>query len=191
MRIIAGKHRGRRIVAPTDALTTRPITDRVKQALFDRLDSAGWIADMVVADVFAGTGSLGLECLSRGAKYVSFVERDRDGLKRLQENIDTLGESDASRVLTLDALGASLVQVLAAKPCDLIFMDPPYAFMHETSQCRRVMQQIERLTEAVTDHALLILRTDEHAPIEPAAGWEGPDTHNHGSMSLHFYTHRR
>ncbi|MHC4996742.1 MAG: RsmD family RNA methyltransferase, partial [Planctomycetota bacterium] len=83
MRIIAGDHRGRRLLGPEGKNTTRPITDRVKVSLFDRLAAAGRIEGAVVLDLFSGTGSMGLECLSRGARHVTFVDRDRVALDRL------------------------------------------------------------------------------------------------------------
>ncbi|MEO0586315.1 MAG: RsmD family RNA methyltransferase, partial [Planctomycetota bacterium] len=95
MRIIAGEHRGRRLVGPTDDRTTRPITDRVKEALFARLTAMGLFGDFeagAVADVFCGTGSLGLEALSRGARRCVFVDRDRSALDGLRENLEVLGE---------------------------------------------------------------------------------------------------
>ena len=83
MRIIAGMHRGRKLLAP-EGDVTRPITDRVKQSLFDILSPMR--EEAVVYDCFAGTGSMGLECLSRGAAAVTFFEADRSALSRLKKN---------------------------------------------------------------------------------------------------------
>jgi 16S rRNA (guanine966-N2)-methyltransferase len=88
MRIIAGELRGRRLLAPQGEVT-RPITDRVKQSLFDIL--APRISSAVVADLFSGTGSMGLESLSRGAARADFFEMDRSAVHRLQQNINDLG----------------------------------------------------------------------------------------------------
>src|SRR3954463_11454418 len=88
MRIIAGEFRGRRLLPP-EGDTTRPITDRAKQSLFDIL--APRIEGSRVYDCFAGTGSMGLECLSRGAAAVTFFESDRSALARLRKNIDAVG----------------------------------------------------------------------------------------------------
>src|SRR5258706_14853610 len=97
MRIIAGEFRSRVLLPPEDAGTTRPITDRVKQSLFDivnpLLEGAG------VYDCFAGTGSMGLECLSRGAARAHFFEANRSALLRLKKNIATLGVVDRSTAL--------------------------------------------------------------------------------------------
>jgi 16S rRNA (guanine(966)-N(2))-methyltransferase RsmD len=187
MRIIAGRHRGRRLVAPVGHETTRPITDRVKQSLFDRLMAADVLEDAVVADLFAGTGSMGLECLSRGSAFVTFVERDRSALNGLNENLEMFRETESARVLSMDALGAAVVDVLRGRPCTLLFVDPPYAVMSDEGSRGRVMQQIERLAEASTAGALLVLRVESHIEAQAAAGWDGPEVHGYGSMTLHFY----
>src|SRR5215213_11146140 len=98
MRIIAGEFRGRRLLPPEGADVTRPITDRVKQSLFDIL--APDIEGARVLDLFAGTGSMGLESLSRGAAHATFFEADRSAAKRLRRNIDTLKVGAASEVVT-------------------------------------------------------------------------------------------
>lgn len=187
MRIIAGKHRGRQLVAPIGDQTTRPITDRVKQSLFDRLMAADVLDDAVVADLFSGTGSMGMECLSRGAAFVTFVERDRSALKGLGENLEKFRETELSRVLSMDALGAAVVDVLRGRPCTLLFVDPPYAMMADQRTRGRIMEQIERLAEAAVSGALLVLRVESSIEAQPAAGWDGPDVHGYGSMTLHFY----
>src|SRR5690348_5969140 len=99
MRIIAGEHRGRRLLAP-EGDATRPITDRVKQSLFDIL--APRIAGATVYDCFAGTGSMGLECLSRGAERAIFFERDRSAVTRLRNNIAAIREEGRSQVIATD-----------------------------------------------------------------------------------------
>ena len=130
MRIIAGEFRGRRLLAPeTDA--TRPITDRVKQSLFDILTPL--IPDAKVYDCFAGTGSMGLECLSRGAAVATFFEADRSAGKRLAKNIATLGVGDRSKVVAGDVFRWFDAHPGIAKDAaaDLIFLDPPYRFLRE------------------------------------------------------------
>src|SRR5437016_8160373 len=99
MRIIAGEFRSRQLLAPrSDA--TRPITDRAKQSLFDILQPD--LPGAIVYDCFAGTGSMGLECLSRGAAHVTFFESDRSAVALLRKNIATLGVSDRSTVIDRD-----------------------------------------------------------------------------------------
>ncbi len=120
MRIIAGQWRGRPIVAPKgDA--TRPTADRTREALFSMLTSRlGSFDGFAVADLFAGSGALGLEALSRGAASCLFVEQDKAALDALRANIAKLGAKADVRATSVMALGP------AAAPLDLILMDPPY-----------------------------------------------------------------
>jgi len=122
MRIIAGDWRGRPLTAPPgDA--TRPTADRTREALFSMLASrVGGFDDLAVADLFAGSGALGLEALSRGAASCLFVEQDRAALDVLKANVARLGAKGAEvRAGSVLALGP------ARAPLDLILMDPPYA----------------------------------------------------------------
>lgn len=120
MRIIAGQWRGRAIVAPKgDA--TRPTADRTREALFSMLVSrVGSFEGLAVADLFAGSGALGLEALSRGAGSCLFVEQDKPALDALRANIAKLGARADIRAQSVMALGP------AAAPLDVIMMDPPY-----------------------------------------------------------------
>src|SRR5687767_8265786 len=99
MRIIAGEFRGRKLLPPAGDVT-RPITDRVKQSLFDILTPL--LPDARVYDCFAGTGSMGLECLSRGAAEVTFFEADREAVSRLKKNVESVKAGDRSRVVAGD-----------------------------------------------------------------------------------------
>ena len=120
MRIIAGQWRGRPLVAPKGD-TTRPTADRTREALFSMLTSRlGSFEDLAVADLFAGSGALGLEALSRGAASCLFVEQDKPALDALRANIARLGAKGDVRAQSVMALGP------ARAPLDLILMDPPY-----------------------------------------------------------------
>ena len=125
MRIVAGAWRGRALAAPLGA-ATRPTADRVRQALFDMLLHAPWggreaVEGAKVLDVFAGTGAMGLEALSRGATHATFMEQDRAALAALRTNIARVGADDRCRVLARDAL-----QAPRGETCGLVFLDPPY-----------------------------------------------------------------
>ena len=127
MRIIAGRHRGRRLLAPASAATTRPTADRVRQALFDMLWHAPWagraaVEGARVLDAFAGTGALGLEALSRGAAHAAFLENDRAALSALRANIAACREAERCTVLAADALRPPRAEA----PATLVFLDPPY-----------------------------------------------------------------
>jgi 16S rRNA (guanine966-N2)-methyltransferase len=131
MRIIAGEFRGRSILPPAgDA--TRPITDRAKQSLFDIL--APRLTDALVYDCFCGTGSLGLEALSRGAKFCTFFDSHRGAIARLTQNITNLRVSEKSRIVSGDLfkwfnLAATRPDAATASGADVVFLDPPYRFL--------------------------------------------------------------
>ncbi len=123
MRVVAGEFGGRKLVAP-EGLTTRPTTDKVRQAVFNSLESMGLIDDAVVADLFAGSGAMGIEALSRGAARCTFVERDRSALAALKANLDALRLGDRATVVTSDVMA----WVPAMRGVDLALVDPPYSF---------------------------------------------------------------
>jgi 16S rRNA (guanine966-N2)-methyltransferase len=128
MRIIAGEFRGRRLLPPEGSDTTRPITDRVKQSLFDILTPR--LPGARVYDCFSGTGSMGLESLSRGAAHATFFEADRGALDRLRQNIATLKVQAASTIVSGD-LFRWFATTTPARNADLVFLDPPYRFLNE------------------------------------------------------------
>ena len=122
MRIIAGAWRGRPLAAPA-GLATRPTSDRAREGLFSMLASRlGSFEDLAVADLFAGTGALGLEALSRGAAHCTFVEKDRAAIDTLKRNIVALGAGERADVRSQAVEHAPP----PPRPCDLILMDPPY-----------------------------------------------------------------
>jgi len=137
MRIIAGEFRSRRLIPPAGR-QTRPILDRVKQSLFDRLAAMDAIDDAVVLDLFAGVGSMGLEALSRGARRVVFVEKDRDARDRLQRNIDALGAGDRAVIGGRDVFHHDWLALTAPDPIDLLLLDPPYAMIEDPRGVARV-----------------------------------------------------
>lgn len=122
MRVVAGELRGRRIEAPPGN-DTRPTTDKVREAVFNALGSLDLVRDAVVLDLYAGTGALGIEALSRGAASCTFVERDRTALRVLRANLDQLGVRDRTTVLAGNALAMA-----PGVPADLVLADPPYGF---------------------------------------------------------------
>jgi len=122
MRVVAGDLGGRRLIAP-EGTSTRPTTDRVREAIFNSLTSAGLIEGALVADLFAGSGAIGIEALSRGAQHCIFVERDRRALLSLEDNLEALDLEDRSKVMASDA-----VAVAATLDADIVFADPPYEF---------------------------------------------------------------
>lgn len=121
MRVVAGDLRGRRIESPVDD-ATRPTTDKVREAVFNSLTSLGAIEGAVVWDLFAGTGAMGIEALSRGAERCVFVENNKAALNVLRTNIDALSLDGRTRVVSGSALGQ------ACDDADIVIADPPYGF---------------------------------------------------------------
>lgn len=126
MRVIAGRLGGRRLTAPR-GLATRPTSDRVREALFSAL---GHVAGARVLDLYAGTGALGIEALSRGAARAVFVENARPAIAALRENLAALDLLGSARVVTQPAARA-VAAIAAEGPFDLVFADPPYAALAE------------------------------------------------------------
>jgi 16S rRNA (guanine966-N2)-methyltransferase len=182
MRIIAGEFRGRKLLPP-EGDVTRPITDRVKQSLFDILTPQ--IEGSQVYDVFAGTGSMGLECLSRGAAKATFFEADFSALKRLAKNIETLAVKDQAKVVKGDLFRWFATTSTGA--ANLIFLDPPYRFLSEQPE------QLQRLAEQMRNHllpdGLVVFRHDAKDALSLPA-LNVVDTREYGGMTLEFLTAR-
>ncbi len=123
MRVVAGTAKGRKLQAPTQG-ALRPTSDRVREAMFDMLMSLDVVVGATVADLFAGTGALGIEALSRGASSAVLVEQDRAALDALNVNLVTTGLYARATVVNADVLS----WIGTAAPVDLAFIDPPYAF---------------------------------------------------------------
>jgi len=122
MRIIAGKFRGRRLISPRDA-TIRPTTDRLRESIFNVLaHRLGTFEGTRVADIFAGTGAFGLEAASRGAAFITFIEKHRQSLELIRQNLDQFDIKDKADILIADARNLPN----ASNPYNVIFMDPPY-----------------------------------------------------------------
>ena len=183
MRVIAGQFRGRKLLAP-EGDVTRPITDRVKQSLFDILSPM--IADSYVYDCFAGTGSMGLECLSRGATHVTFFEADRSAASRLRRNIETITMQNRTAVITRDLFSwfGEAGNARSNHKADLIFLDPPYRFLREKPDALIGLAEQFRLHH-LSDEGIVIFRHDAADTLELPA-LPVADIRNYGSMTLEF-----
>jgi 16S rRNA (guanine966-N2)-methyltransferase len=163
MRIIAGELRGRRIAAP-EGEATRPMLDRVREAVFSTLGPL--VEDAVVLDLFAGSGALGLECVSRGATSVRSVERAAKALAALKANVAELGLGERVRVIRGDALSPKSWHDADAPEArySLVFMDPPYPMIEDASERQAVLEAIRVLFErALTADAELVLHVAARA----------------------------
>ena len=128
MRIVSGKFRGKAIAAP-DGRDTRPTSDRARQAVFNILEHAAFaptLSGSRVIDLFAGSGALGLEALSRGAAFCLFVETDDQARGAIRENMDAMGLFGVSRIHRRDATDLGQRPASAGPAFDLAFLDPPY-----------------------------------------------------------------
>ena len=128
MRIVGGNFRGRNLVTP-EGQTTRPTSDRAREAIFNILNHAEWAPNLSgarVLDVFAGSGALGFEALSRGAAFCLFVETDDAARGAIRDNIETFGLFGVTRVHRRDATQLGLRPGSAGEAFDLVFLDPPY-----------------------------------------------------------------
>lgn len=129
MRIVSGRLKGRAIIAP-EGQGTRPTSDRARQAVFNVLEHAAWaepLAGMRVMDLFAGSGALGFEAISRGADHCLFVEIDDAARGAIRENVDAFGLFGATRVLRRSAVDLGEKPASTGEAFDLAFLDPPYS----------------------------------------------------------------
>lgn len=167
MRIISGTHRGHTLLSPPGGEDiTRPITDRAKQSLFDALQDC--FINATILDCFAGTGSMGLECLSRGAAKAIFVERSRGALKALQQNIADMNMAAKALILPLDAYTTAAHPDV--KDLTIAFVDPPYAHT-ETGHLRRKVDALLAglANNAMVDGGIISFRHPARVTVDPAA----------------------
>jgi 16S rRNA (guanine966-N2)-methyltransferase len=172
MRVVAGSLRGRPIVAP-EGEGTRPTTDRAREATFNSLVSLGAVVDAKVVDLFAGSGAMGIEALSRGAASCAFLERDRKALDSIRHNIKTLQLTDNTTVLSGDVM----TNVVALRNVDLVLADPPYDF--------------DRWTDLLTVLNLVIAPSgvvvcESGREIQPPEGWEAIRSKRYGRAWVAF-----
>jgi len=156
MRIIAGTKRGMKLLGPK-AGASRPITDRVKESLFNVLYKYNMPAGKMVADLFCGVGSLGLEALSRGALFVTFVEQDGKIIATLEKNIQKAGFVQKSKVIKANVfkVGASVDK----RKYDLIFVDPPYETTREVELNSPLGKLLDILSGQLAPNGMIVVRT--------------------------------
>jgi len=180
MRIISGRARGRKILSP-ESLETRPTLDRVKEAMFSTIQN--YILDAVVIDVFAGTGSLGLEAASRGAREVYLVDKSNVTYPLLKQNVENLKFNDFCHTLNMDAYEALRSLSKKGKVFDLIFIDPPY--------CREMIPEAMKIIKddnMLTEDGIIVTKIDSIEEI-----YEGYDniklikSKKYGNTTVCFY----
>jgi len=164
MRIIAGTKRGMKLFAPKTG-DSRPITDRVKESLFNVLFKYDLPKDKVVADLFCGVGSLGLEALSRGAVFVTFVENAPKVVTVLEKNIEKAGFVKKSKVVRADAFKVGAPLGFSGQEYALVFVDPPYACTRDVGAGSPLSKLFKLASEQVFADGFVVVRTHKNAKL--------------------------
>jgi 16S rRNA (guanine966-N2)-methyltransferase len=177
VRIIAGERKGHTIFAPRGR-ETRPTSDRVRENVFNIV--APWVEDAHVLDLYAGSGAMGLEALSRGAAAVVFVEADGDAVRAIERNLDKLRLTGA-RIVRADATTGLAQEAAAGRKYDLVLLDPPYAMTDYDTLTRY-------LPRVLAEDGLLVL--ESAARTEPALeGLAVRTTRKYGSTRVTVFEH--
>ena len=180
MRVIAGTAGGRRLEAPKGMLT-RPTPDRVREALFSILYDRA--VDARVLDVFAGTGALGIEALSRGAAYAVFVEQDVQTANLVRKNVQALGFDDRAKVVAEPASRAIEGLARGGDVFDLAFLDPPY----DDGLLGPTMKLLDQSPIISVGAIVVCEHRSSDAPPEPPPSFVLEDTRSYGEVALSFY----
>lgn len=180
MRIISGTYKGR-ILKTVKDLSVRPATDRVKQTLFDMLATRLEMDEATVLDLFAGSGGLGIEALSRGAAHVTFVEHDEDAAQYIEKNLQMLGCEDRTSLVETDAMAF----VHRCKDSfDLIFADPPYLFAETTELPRLIFGQ-----QMLKRHGYLLIEHTTDIQFESTELYHAGPEKRFGRTIVTFFRH--
>jgi len=187
MRVIAGKFRSRTLKA-LPGLETRPTYDRLKETLFNVLAAAGGLEGAVFFDLFAGTGSIGIEALSRGAAEVHFVECSRKAARTIRDNLAALGINGSYEILEKPATKALLELASRGLRCRFCFLDPPYKMEGAYEEVLRLVAELELLAEG----GVLIAEHDKRFdPGEGVGKLKRYRRLRQGESSLSFYAFER
>jgi len=191
MRIIRGRF-GRRKLLSNPGDTTRPITDKVKESLFEYLEDE--LQGARVADIFAGTGTIGLESLSRGANSIVFFERDRKAVELLRKNVATLKVEDETLCWATDVMKTSFrpKNCEGMTPFDIAFFDPPYKMVSDIVPGKLLFKSLERLgrEDVTSDDALLVFRTPARAVFQLPDVWQFERKIDYSRMEVHWFRRR-
>jgi 16S rRNA (guanine966-N2)-methyltransferase len=183
MRVIAGRFGGRRLQAPKGRTVTRPTSERVREAIFAML---GGEQIEHVLDLFAGTGALGIEALSRGAKRAVFVERDRAALVALRANLEGLGlKQNEAEVRRAEVLGALRSARKHTETYDLVLIDPPYRRASDLGG--ELALALEPLLGQRLE-ARVVVESDRRAPLQ--LPWEIEKERRYGDTTITIHRHR-
>ena len=184
MRVTGGTYRGRQLAAPRD-ISVRPTSDRTRQAIFNMLrhkdfDIGFTLEGARVLDLFAGTGALGIEALSHGARWCLLVDDSAESRALQRQNIETLGLTGATRIWRRDATDLGLIGPSAGGPFELVFLDPPY----RKEMIPRALASL-KAGGWLADNALLVAETDANEPLD-APGYTLLDERDYGETRVRF-----
>ena len=179
MRVISGNLKGRRL-SSLKGQKLRPTSDRVKEAIFDILQDQ--IRGQKVLDLFAGTGALGIEALSRGAKWAVFVEESTRSLSALRRNLEECRLEDRAEVLGREARAAIKILEARGDSFELIFLDPPYG----KGLARRALETLSR-SSIVTPHTLVVAEHSLSEKLDFIPSWQRVDERRYGSTQVSFF----
>jgi len=182
MRITSGEFRNRKLQVPKQDV--RPAADRVREAVFSMLGN--WIEGRRVLDLYAGTGSYGLEAISRGAAIAEFVEGDRNVARILQQNIDHCGVPLKSARVHLERVEAFLGRTTAVAPFDLVFADPPYAESTSGELLQNTLQALEG-RPMVKPEGFLVFELPRTVDAQVAEAWELVRDRKYGKSRILLY----
>jgi 16S rRNA (guanine966-N2)-methyltransferase len=181
MRVVAGKFKSRSLGA-LRGVKLRPTSDRLRETLFDILGPA--VDDSVFLDLYAGTGAVGIEALSRGASQVFLVESHAAGLALVRRNLKSLGIASGAEVLPLDALRACRLLESRGAQADFVFLDPPYA---EGGEYRRALEFLGSSNLVAPSGRIIAEYHRKHPPVDPISGLERVRIIEQGDAVLGFY----
>lgn len=187
MHIQAGIFKGRKLLAPPGKAITRPITASVKKSLFGMLGP--YLPDAQVLDLYCGTGTMGLEALSRGAQGCRFAERDRAVVSRLKRNIETVGASDSSTIWCGDVT-VRLSGWLAglSESVDIAFLDPPYVDARKWDWQVVEDKLFVPLAQRLSPDGLVVLRVPSEVSVpDSLGGLVATRNRKYGGMAITFY----
>ena len=182
MRVIAGTARGVRLTAPA-GLKTRPTADRVKEALFSIIVSRCELAGARVLDICAGTGSLGIEALSRGAASCCFIEQDRQVMSLLEGNLARAGLAGRGECLPVDGVKGLNLLSRQGKTFDIVFFDPPY----QSNLYHSVLEALPALSLLNDGGVLIAESASRNPPLEGRDGLVKIDRRVYGDTALEFF----
>ena len=183
MRIVSGQYKGKTIAAP-EGQATRPTSDRAREAVFNILEHAPWAPPLKgarVLDLFAGSGALGLEALSRGAAFCLFVETDESARGAIRDNVEALHLYGCTRIHRRDATDLGPRPSSAGPPFDLVFLDPPYA----KGLGERALAELVAHGWLQPGAALVFERGESERDIHPA-GFDLIDERRYGAAKVLF-----